>query len=207
MAKIRAGQHVVAHTWSDLSFDSILMMFVEDLDIHYESWNGMLLAGLFWSHTGVLNGLFFFYRCSFNMWGCCHKSLRAYIVTVYVTAWNKVSSADNILASSVPFVINCWKSVFALVTQVRLYMDCEEYHRVAFTRSPQPLTFEASSGIFVGNAGGTGLARFVVSLDTSGFIVVCVLSVRTTATTLCTLCTSLATWALLRVLRAAFLFS
>lgn len=44
-------------------------------------------------------------------------------------------------------------------------MDCEEYHRVAFTRSPQPLTFEASSGIFVGNAGGTGLPRFVVSLD------------------------------------------
>lgn len=51
--------------------------------------------------------------------------------------------------------------------QVRLYMDCEEYHRVAFSRSPQPLTFEASSGIFVGNAGGTGLARFVVSRDAS----------------------------------------
>lgn len=42
-------------------------------------------------------------------------------------------------------------------------MDCEEYHKVAFTRSAQPLTFEASSGIFVGNAGGTGLTRFVVS--------------------------------------------
>lgn len=49
--------------------------------------------------------------------------------------------------------------------EVRLYMDCEEYHRVAFTRSPQPLTFEASSGIFVGNAGGTGLARFVGSIQ------------------------------------------
>lgn len=48
-------------------------------------------------------------------------------------------------------------------TEVRLYMDCEEYHRVAFQRSPEPLTFEASSGIFVGNAGGTGLDRFVVS--------------------------------------------
>ncbi|CDQ88074.1 unnamed protein product [Oncorhynchus mykiss] len=46
-------------------------------------------------------------------------------------------------------------------TEVRLYMDCEEYHRVAFHRSPEPLTFEASSGIFVGNAGGTGLDRFV----------------------------------------------
>ncbi|XP_039646599.1 collagen alpha-1(XVIII) chain-like isoform X3 [Perca fluviatilis] len=50
-------------------------------------------------------------------------------------------------------------------TEVRLYMDCEEYHRVAFTRSLQPLTFEASSGIFVGNAGGTGLARFVGSIQ------------------------------------------
>lgn len=49
------------------------------------------------------------------------------------------------------------------VTQVRLYMDCEEYHRVAFNRSPRPLTFEAGSGIFVGNAGGTGLTKFVVS--------------------------------------------
>ena len=51
-----------------------------------------------------------------------------------------------------------------LATQVRLYMDCEEYHRVAFSRSPRPLTFETGSGIFVGNAGGTGLTRFVVSL-------------------------------------------
>ncbi|XP_031706024.1 collagen alpha-1(XVIII) chain-like isoform X1 [Anarrhichthys ocellatus] len=49
--------------------------------------------------------------------------------------------------------------------EVRLYMDCEEYHRVAFTKSPQPLTFEASSGIFVGNAGGTGLPRFVGSIQ------------------------------------------
>uniref|UniRef100_A0A4W5N9D5 Thrombospondin-like N-terminal domain-containing protein n=1 Tax=Hucho hucho TaxID=62062 RepID=A0A4W5N9D5_9TELE len=49
--------------------------------------------------------------------------------------------------------------------EVRLYMDCEEYHRVAFQRSPEPLTFEASSGIFVGNAGGTGLDRFVGSIQ------------------------------------------
>lgn len=62
----------------------------------------------------------------------------------------------------------------ALDTQVRLYMDCEEYHRVAFTRSPQPLTFEASSGIFVGNAGGTGLPRFVVSLGGTCVLRVCI---------------------------------
>lgn len=67
-----------------------------------------------------------------------------------------------------------------LVAQVRLYMDCEEYHRVSFTRSAQPLTFEDSSGIFVGNAGGTGLARFVVSLDRTGFIVACLVCVYKT---------------------------
>ncbi|KAI5106532.1 collagen alpha-1(XVIII) chain, partial [Silurus meridionalis] len=37
--------------------------------------------------------------------------------------------------------------------EVKLYMDCEEHHRVAFHRSQKGLTFEPSSGIFVGNAG------------------------------------------------------
>lgn len=64
-----------------------------------------------------------------------------------------------------------------LVTQVRLYMDCEEYHRVAFNRNPQPLTFEASSGIFVGNAGATGLSRFVVSPTITSQLVVAALLV------------------------------
>ncbi|XP_040023449.2 uncharacterized protein LOC120811846 isoform X1 [Gasterosteus aculeatus] len=49
--------------------------------------------------------------------------------------------------------------------EVRLYMDCEEYHRVALNRSPRPLAFEARSGVFVGNAGGTGLAPFVGSIQ------------------------------------------
>lgn len=47
--------------------------------------------------------------------------------------------------------------------EVKLYMDCEEHHRVSFHRSQKSLTFEPSSGIFVGNAGGTRLERFVVS--------------------------------------------
>ncbi|XP_031440238.1 collagen alpha-1(XVIII) chain isoform X2 [Clupea harengus] len=49
--------------------------------------------------------------------------------------------------------------------EVRLYMDCEEYHRVAFQRSAGQLTFQPSSGIFVGNAGNTGLERFVGSIQ------------------------------------------
>lgn len=47
--------------------------------------------------------------------------------------------------------------------EVKLFMDCEEHLRVAFHRSQKSLTFEPSSGIFVGNAGGTRLERFVVS--------------------------------------------
>ncbi|XP_046704430.1 collagen alpha-1(XV) chain isoform X3 [Silurus meridionalis] len=49
--------------------------------------------------------------------------------------------------------------------EVKLYMDCEEHHRVAFHRSQKGLTFEPSSGIFVGNAGGTRLQRFVGSIQ------------------------------------------
>uniref|UniRef100_A0AAY5EEC5 Thrombospondin-like N-terminal domain-containing protein n=1 Tax=Electrophorus electricus TaxID=8005 RepID=A0AAY5EEC5_ELEEL len=49
--------------------------------------------------------------------------------------------------------------------EVKLFMDCEEHHRVAFHRSQQKLTFQPSSGIFVGNAGGTKLERFVGSIQ------------------------------------------
>ncbi|CAJ1081663.1 collagen alpha-1(XVIII) chain-like isoform X2 [Xyrichtys novacula] len=49
--------------------------------------------------------------------------------------------------------------------EVRLFMDCEEYHRVDFLRSPQPLTFGATSATFVGSAGATGLPKFVGSIQ------------------------------------------
>ncbi|XDV46768.1 hypothetical protein PO909_016605 [Leuciscus waleckii] len=47
--------------------------------------------------------------------------------------------------------------------EVKLYMDCEEHHRVAFHRSQHSLSFQPSSGIFIGNAGGTRMEPFVVS--------------------------------------------
>lgn len=75
------------------------------------------------------------------------------------------SRSQEVASFKVPDMSNKW-SRFTLTMQedeVRLYMDCEEYHRVAVQRSPWQLRFEASSGIFVGNAGGTGLERFVVS--------------------------------------------
>ncbi|KAI4885746.1 hypothetical protein NFI96_011055, partial [Prochilodus magdalenae] len=49
--------------------------------------------------------------------------------------------------------------------EVKLYMDCEEHHKVAFHRTQEKLSFQPSSGIFVGNAGGTRLERFVGSIQ------------------------------------------
>uniref|UniRef100_A0A672SUR2 Collagen alpha-1(XVIII) chain-like n=1 Tax=Sinocyclocheilus grahami TaxID=75366 RepID=A0A672SUR2_SINGR len=49
--------------------------------------------------------------------------------------------------------------------EVRLYMDCEEYHSAPLKRSQQPLSFKQGSGIFVANAGSTGLERFVGSIQ------------------------------------------
>lgn len=51
--------------------------------------------------------------------------------------------------------------------EVRLYMDCGEAERTTFHRSPDRLTFSHNSGIFVSNAGSTGLHKFVVSVQKS----------------------------------------
>ncbi|XP_066435241.1 collagen alpha-1(XV) chain isoform X2 [Eleutherodactylus coqui] len=67
----------------------------------------------------------------------------------------------------VPVMTNKWNRFTVTVVgyEMVLYMDCEEYQRVPFRRSPGPLTFEASSGIFVGNAGATGLEKFTGSIQ------------------------------------------
>lgn len=46
---------------------------------------------------------------------------------------------------------------------MHLFMDCGEAERKTFHRSPEKLTFSHNSGIFVANAGSTGLEKFVVS--------------------------------------------
>lgn len=51
--------------------------------------------------------------------------------------------------------------------EVRLYMDCGEAERTTFHRKPEKLTFTHHSGIFVANAGSTGLEKFVVSENIS----------------------------------------
>lgn len=65
----------------------------------------------------------------------------------------------------VPVMTNKWNRFTITVQEndIVLFMDCEEYQRVQFQRSAQALFFEPSSGIFVGNAGATGLERFTVS--------------------------------------------
>ncbi|XP_073534542.1 collagen alpha-1(XV) chain isoform X1 [Phyllobates terribilis] len=67
----------------------------------------------------------------------------------------------------VPVMTNKWNrfTVTVLEYEIVLYMDCEEYQRAPFQRSAEPLTFEASSGIFVGNAGATGLEKFTGSIQ------------------------------------------
>ena len=50
--------------------------------------------------------------------------------------------------------------------EVRLHMDCGEAETKTFQRSPERLTFSRNSGIFVANAGNTGLTKFVVSKKT-----------------------------------------
>lgn len=47
--------------------------------------------------------------------------------------------------------------------EVRLYLDCGEAESKDFHRGPEKLTFSHNSGIFVANAGSTGLDKFVVS--------------------------------------------
>lgn len=65
----------------------------------------------------------------------------------------------------VPVMTHRWIRFVVVVQgeEVILLVDCEEHSHVPFQRSSRPLAFEPSAGIFVGNAGATGLERFTVS--------------------------------------------
>lgn len=65
----------------------------------------------------------------------------------------------------VPVMTHRWNrfSVIIQGEEVTLLVDCEEHSHVPFQRSSRALAFEPSAGIFVGNAGATGLERFTVS--------------------------------------------
>ena len=79
------------------------------------------------------------------------------VILYYTEPSSQVS--HEAAAFLVPVMTHKW-NYFAVVIQgeeVTLLVDCEEHGRVPFPRSSQALTFEPSAGIFVGNAGATGL--------------------------------------------------
>lgn len=83
-----------------------------------------------------------------------------------VLYYSEPGLADTMEVASfkVPDMAQQWNRFTLTVEheEVRLYMDCEEYHSAPLKRSLQPLSFKQGSGIFVANAGSTGLERFVV---------------------------------------------
>uniref|UniRef100_A0A4W5LD19 Laminin G domain-containing protein n=1 Tax=Hucho hucho TaxID=62062 RepID=A0A4W5LD19_9TELE len=89
-------------------------------------------------------------------------------IQLYYTEGGEESSHNQQVASfKLPDMTNKWTR-FTLSVQdqeVRLYMDCDDFHAETFHRSSRQLSFEPSSGIFVGNAGGTGLEKFVGSIQ------------------------------------------
>ena len=85
------------------------------------------------------------------------------VILYYTEPGSKVSR--EAAAFPVPVMTHRWNR-FAMVVQgeeVTLLVDCEEHSHVPFPRSSRALAFEPSAGIFVGNAGATGLERFTVS--------------------------------------------
>lgn len=88
---------------------------------------------------------------------------RQQVILYYTEPGSHVS--HEAAAFPVPVMTHRWNrfSVIVQGEEVALLMDCEEQGHIPFQRSSRPLAFEPSAGIFVGNAGATGLERFTVS--------------------------------------------
>uniref|UniRef100_A0A8C4X555 Thrombospondin-like N-terminal domain-containing protein n=1 Tax=Erpetoichthys calabaricus TaxID=27687 RepID=A0A8C4X555_ERPCA len=87
-------------------------------------------------------------------------------IIMYYTE-SSTSKSQQVASFKVQEMTNKWNR-FTLAVQdnkITLFMDCEEYHRILFERTSQQLQFESSSGIFVGNAGGTGRPKFIGSIQ------------------------------------------
>ncbi|XP_072886104.1 collagen alpha-1(XV) chain-like isoform X2 [Hemitrygon akajei] len=87
------------------------------------------------------------------------------IVLFYTESGSQTS--QEVASFQVSSMTDRWTR-FALSIQgdlVTLYLDCDEHEQRRFLRSPQPLYFESSSGIFIGNAGATGLTKFIGSIQ------------------------------------------
>ncbi|KAB1280145.1 Collagen alpha-1 chain [Camelus dromedarius] len=87
------------------------------------------------------------------------------VILYYTEPGSQVS--HEAAAFPVPVMTHRWNR-FAVVVQgeeVTLLVDCKEHSHVPFPRSSRALTFEPSAGIFVGNAGATGLERFTGAIQ------------------------------------------
>ncbi|XP_037537971.1 collagen alpha-1(XV) chain-like [Nematolebias whitei] len=88
-------------------------------------------------------------------------------ILLYYTDKEQASHSHKAAAFSVLDMTDQWTR-FTLVVEdneVRLYMDCGEAERTTFHRRPEKLTFSRNSGVFVANAGSTGLDNFVGSIQ------------------------------------------
>lgn len=65
---------------------------------------------------------------------------------------------------TVPTLLNQWTRFAISVEEdeVVLYLDCEEYERVRFERSPDEMELEQGSGLFVAQAGGADPDKYQV---------------------------------------------
>ncbi|KAI9542022.1 hypothetical protein NQZ68_025156 [Dissostichus eleginoides] len=88
-------------------------------------------------------------------------------ILLYYTDEEQASHSHKAASFSVPDMTEQWTRFTVVVEQdeVRLYMDCGEAERTTFHRRPERLNFSHNSGVFVANAGGTGLDKFVGSIQ------------------------------------------
>nr|XP_057924239.1 collagen, type XV, alpha 1b isoform X3 [Doryrhamphus excisus] len=88
-------------------------------------------------------------------------------ILLYYTDSEQSSHSQKAAAFSVPDMTDQWTRFTVVVenNEVRLYMDCGEAERMTFHRRPERLAFSHNSGIFVANAGSTGLEKFVGSIQ------------------------------------------
>ncbi|XP_034743918.1 collagen alpha-2(IX) chain-like isoform X2 [Etheostoma cragini] len=88
-------------------------------------------------------------------------------ILLYYTDREQASHSHKAASFSVPDMTDQWTRFTVVVEhdEVRLFMDCGNGERTTFNRRPERLNFTQNSGIFVANAGNTGLDKFVGSIQ------------------------------------------
>uniref|UniRef100_A0A8D0GYH3 Collagen type XVIII alpha 1 chain n=1 Tax=Sphenodon punctatus TaxID=8508 RepID=A0A8D0GYH3_SPHPU len=92
------------------------------------------------------------------------KDGKQHIIFYYTEPGSQSSYAAAVF--SVPSLVNQWTR-FAISVEdeeVVLFMDCEEFERYRFERSPDEMELEDGSGLFVAQAGGADPDKYQVSM-------------------------------------------